>query len=517
MNIQWTELLPSGVPDIGGSVASNLNMTALFVCTRVGGVGRLYISTDSGATWTEVQPVGDFDQNWHDLIISKYLVGGFYKLVAYNSTDNKIYTSADSGATWTSYLASTYRAVTDHLNTILISIGGNIYKSIDYGSSWTTLLTDGTSYDGGSCNFDASIILAVGSVYPYGKTMRSINSGVTWTECLPLGYSYAFYTAMDHSGTKMFLLSDTLSALYISTDSGATWTRNTSIDLATTDHDWRTIDVNADGSVIVVTNAFPELIVSIDGGTTWTNCGTYPSLGLYTDTVLTSADGHKFLGGSQHATTNLIFGLELPTFTPTHGPIGQSITVNGPNYDAGDTITGVTVGGTPASHTLTVDGSGVLSGTITCPVISSGLTDIIIAASVTGTLTYTDAFTVDSPVTAFSPDYGVVGSSITVSGIGWPISDTITGVTVGGVSASHTLTVDGSGIISGTITCPAVAHGSHSIVITGTIAGAITLSSSFLCGILQNSLNNEITLIDTVTGLPYRIECASGIIVATGI
>ncbi len=57
--------------------------------------GRLYFSTDSGATWTERQPAGDADRYWESATMS---ADG--KAIAV--TDGTVlYTSTNAGVNWT--------------------------------------------------------------------------------------------------------------------------------------------------------------------------------------------------------------------------------------------------------------------------------------------------------------------------------------------------------------------------------------------------------------------------------
>ena len=55
----------------------------------------------------------------------------------------------------------------------------------------------------------------------------------------------------------------------------------------------------------------------------------------------------------------------------------------------------------------------------------------------------------------FAPDNGPVGTVIAVTGTGWVASETITAVWVGNEAATHTLSVNEAGNLTGTITVPA--------------------------------------------------------------
>jgi prepilin-type N-terminal cleavage/methylation domain-containing protein len=88
-------------------------------------------------------------------------------------------------------------------------------------------------------------------------------------------------------------------------------------------------------------------------------------------------------------------------FSPTSGPVGTVITIpSGAGWTANDTISGVTVGGTNAAYSLTVNSSGNLTGTITVPSISSGAQTIVITGANSGAEIFTGVFAVTNASTA---------------------------------------------------------------------------------------------------------------------
>jgi hypothetical protein len=172
---------------------------------------------------------------------------------------------------------------------------------------------------------------------------------------------------------------------------------------------------------------------------------------------------------------------QTANFVPNTGPVGTTTAVTGAAWAVGENITAVTVGGVAAAHTLTVDGAGNLSGNITIPAQGAGAKDVVITGDVSGAQTFAGAFTVTVATANFVPASGPVGTTTAVTGAGWVAGDTIAvgAVTVGGVVAIHTLTVDGGGNLSGNITIPAQAAGAKDVVITGTTSGAQTFASAF--------------------------------------
>jgi len=91
-----------------------------------------------------------------------------------------------------------------------------------------------------------------------------------------------------------------------------------------------------------------------------------------------------------------------------------------------------------------------------------------------------------------------VSTVSTVAGTGWVASETISSVTVGGASATNTLTVNGSGVLSGPMTIPTLTDGLKNVVITGTGSGAQTFNNAFL-----------VTSSKTITLIPNRWNLVS--------
>jgi hypothetical protein len=146
---------------------------------------------------------------------------------------------------------------------------------------------------------------------------------------------------------------------------------------------------------------------------------------------------------------------------------------------------------------ITTLGTGTLSGgqatysTTTLSIAVHSITavyggDTNYAVSTSSVLTQT----VTTVTATFSTTSGPVGTVITVTGSGWAVSDTISGVTVGGVTATKTLSVNSSGNLSGTITVPTVTVGLKNIIITGNNTGSKTFTGAF-----------QVTTVPTLTSI----------------
>jgi hypothetical protein len=142
----------------------------------------------------------------------------------------------------------------------------------------------------------------------------------------------------------------------------------------------------------------------------------------------------------------------ISSFSPTSGPVGTSVTINGSNFSgSGFTTSSVTFNNTPAS--FTVNSSSKITATV-----PSGATDGKIKVTTPGgTATSDKSFDVTSgpsvpspTISSFSPTSGPVGTSVTINGSNFSGSGfTTTSVTFDNKSASFT--VNSSSKITATV------------------------------------------------------------------
>ena len=211
--------------------------------------------------------------------------------------------------------------------------------------------------------------------------------------------------------------------------------------------------------------------------------------------IYTLSVGNHFITAVYSGDTNY-HGTTSSILTQTVNKISTTVNLisSSPYAALGQSVTfTATVNPSAATGTVTFkDGSNTL-GTGT---VSSGVVTYSTSALTTGSHSITAAYSGDANylsstsstltqwitnVTAtFSPSSGPVGTMMTVSGTGWAGSDTISSVTLGGISATKSLTVDSNGNLSGTITVPASAPtGLQTIIITGANTGVKTFTGVF--------------------------------------
>src|SRR5437867_1801570 len=156
----------------------------------------------------------------------------------------------------------------------------------------------------------------------------------------------------------------------------------------------------------------------------------------------------------------------ISSFSPTSGPVGTSVTINGTNLGG---ATSVKFGGVAAA-TFSVNGAGTR---VTATVPTGAVTGRITVTTPGGTATSASDFTVTTAptITSFTPTSGPVGTSVTIHGTGFTGA---TSVKFGGVAATS-FTVNSATQITATVPVGAVT-GRISVTTSG---GTGTSSASF--------------------------------------
>jgi photosystem II stability/assembly factor-like uncharacterized protein len=292
----WT--LTSAPSGGWGSVASSADGTKIVaVAVSIGaGSGAIFTSTNSGTTW---RSNGLPQAHWFSVASS----ADGTKLVAANMSEN-IYTSTDAGLNWISNslpmeVWTSVASSADGTNLVAVTYENLIYTSTNSGTTWisnSTVMGNYSWYSVASSADGIKLAIAANS----GAIYLSTNSGTTWTAAWTNAASAPgtnWQTIVSSAdGTRLALI-DQDGLVYTSPDSGATW-RSNSLPSAR----WTSIASSADGSKLVAA-ACPSydssgrsggpIYISTNSGTTWT---LNPSSN-YWGFVASSADGSKLLAG----------------------------------------------------------------------------------------------------------------------------------------------------------------------------------------------------------------------------
>jgi hypothetical protein len=280
--MNWTEVRPLGNTNQmyrGVMISKDVScLGALIEWVNPG----LYLSSDGGANWT-LSTGFIYQQNYTCSMSDDgqtMFVGGQYNVYTAVSTDG--------GANWTQIDADTsmwggYDIVASDMtpdgSVIVISVSGIIWRSDDTGATWRSLGFRDTSHPG---DFGDSVSISKSGtriLYVYnGSLWLSKDGGMTWEEQLTsLSSPHWSTAAMSKDGSTMLAAGQLQSGdggrLYLNRlDEG--WNEVQPLDAG--QHDWSCVSATEEGNCLfagmVLDTVSPEsdtLFSSIDYGKTW--------------------------------------------------------------------------------------------------------------------------------------------------------------------------------------------------------------------------------------------------------
>jgi hypothetical protein len=281
------------------SIASSADGThlAAVAAAVTSGTGGIFISTDSGATWTG--PNGDSSSPWRSIASS----ADGTRLVSVNASGGigGIYTN--SGTSWNKALsgAVNWSSVASSADgsklaaAISNSTSGGIYTSANSGATWSQTVSTARNWVAVASSADGSKLAAAA----YGG---GIYTSANWSQATSAGNKSWTSIASSADGSR---LAATVSGgfIYTSGDSGSTWVPD-NVPAA----NWTSIASSADGSKLAAVANAGGIYLSSNGGATWTQ--TNPTNGAVWSCIASSADGSKLAatilgGGIYHSQASL--------------------------------------------------------------------------------------------------------------------------------------------------------------------------------------------------------------------
>lgn len=213
----WTPRMSSGSRQWTG-LASSADGTKLIA---VGGGNAVYISNDSGVTWSLHSPVTGSSAVWSSAASSTD--GLHLAITSLSGTTGYIYTSSNGGATWTQRTAAGMR----NWQGIASSAGGMKLAAVARGAAGTTL-----------------------TYYVYTST----DGGATWNGQIGSGLRYWSRIASSYDGSRLAAIAATDVAglngtLYLSSDSGVNWTPVTTPGV----NRWSSVSLSCDATHMIAT------------------------------------------------------------------------------------------------------------------------------------------------------------------------------------------------------------------------------------------------------------------------
>jgi photosystem II stability/assembly factor-like uncharacterized protein len=239
----------NATPQIWSSVASSADGTRLVatVGNSTTSSGPIYTSTDSGMTWAS-QASGSGTLHW--VSVASSADGSRLVAAAYNG---QIYTSVNYGTNWAAHDSQRFwtavASSADGKKLVAAVTGGTIYTSTNYGTNWTSQTGSGSrTWSALASSSDGSRLVAAVGNGQSGSIYISADSGATWTANSTISGQWSSI-ASSSDGSHLAAVYNVTSAgyIYTSSDSGATWLQRNGAPNA----DWAGVAMSADGSQIV--------------------------------------------------------------------------------------------------------------------------------------------------------------------------------------------------------------------------------------------------------------------------
>ena len=222
------------------------------------------------------------------------------------------------------------------------------------------------------------------------------------------------------------------------------------------------------------TDITPEDVVTTSDLGSFSTTFEVPDL-AYGDYTVTATDT-----AANVATATFTIGAAI-TLSPTEGPAGALITINGRGFTNIDANVTVTIDGTsaPLVENIPVADDGTISGQFIVPSLAVG--DYVVTVTDTEQTATADFSVTGETEIEVSPTYGPAGSTINVWGYNFTnIAGTEVTLALDGTSVGGTYTTDSSGYFYGTFQVPAVATGTYTL--TATDENDLEGSTSFRVG-----------------------------------
>lgn len=279
------------------------------------------------STWSPINTTGVGSQSW--ISISSNSTGSILYAAA---KGNYLYKSTDSGNTWTSltnsaYGINWYSVATNDSGTIVVAAAnyGYLYVSSDSGGTWTQITALGQkNYSHVAMSSSGSKIVATFGQSGY---VYSSDSGLNFSTVTPSPAATSL-SGITISGDGSKIAFEAAEGIYLSSNSGSTWTKFTGLVSSSNLASSGSISMSADGQKIAFagTGASDDKIrLTSNFGTSWeTSTAPYP--GVTPKAVKYSGDGQR------------LYVINSGTQIYTSGDNGSSWSSAGPPSSQANTI-----------------------------------------------------------------------------------------------------------------------------------------------------------------------------------
>jgi len=287
--------------------------------------GYLYLSTDTGATWTLRDTVATTSDGLVEVVpsINLFANGSDVFEGAGNGVSAGVYVSTDNGLTWADKSGFTH-SVNCFMSIADTIFAGTSFLSTDEGASW---ISTGSNVNAVSLSKIGNTLFA--TTQGHG-IYRSTNYGYSWTEVDSTNY---YFDGLGVIGTNIFAgafgfsQQPSTGGIFVSKDNGESWNHS---DTGMTDHSVNVL--YTDGSKLFAgTNT--NIFISTDTGATWRNISTGTQVNSSAIIALAVCDSFFFAGTNgngawRYPISQLVTEVNIP---PSQTPSNSVLQQNYPN------------------------------------------------------------------------------------------------------------------------------------------------------------------------------------------
>jgi photosystem II stability/assembly factor-like uncharacterized protein len=228
----------------------------------VGNSSSNIYTTDGGETWFERPPAGPTNVTLNGVCFATPLVGVAVGGTAIGEPGTVLRTT-DGGVSWTKlWVAAEWLDAVTFVNANVgyaVGCGGSVIRTTDGGAQWTVMTATPSSELNSVAALDESRLVAAGN---FGGLFSSTDAGATWNDH-SVGGTASFY-AVSAAGSNTYVAIGANNLFYQSTDGGMFWTKLNFT--GGRSMSWR-------GTVGVIGGGAGEVVLSTDGGSSWTPKG----------------------------------------------------------------------------------------------------------------------------------------------------------------------------------------------------------------------------------------------------
>lgn len=274
---------PGGAPDtkIHTVLIDPTNSSIIYVAVEDihYGTGGLYKSVDAGVSWQKI--FGEYPGTVRTIDVN-FLPGDTNTL--YLIAHDALYISNDSGSTWSTSLPLPVPQASDLQfinNDLLLGITGStqhddeggLYKSLDIGQTWAVSQHGITAVRIRSVVHDPQNPQIIYAGSEKGVVYKSQNSGTTWQQIVDLGTGVVNEITIDPNDSNTLYISALDAGIYKSSDAGTTWEHLVTPHPSRWYYRVRAVRIDPANSNIIYAANSNDVFKSTDTGYTWTLYG----------------------------------------------------------------------------------------------------------------------------------------------------------------------------------------------------------------------------------------------------